>query len=88
MISSSRGSTAGEPRVVAILAGPPAWRGRGLFGRLAASVVRGELARVPWEEVAEIESCVRLRKPAKELRLGRGDDRTRRWIEKIPGSQL
>ena len=55
---------------------------------MAASIVRGELVRVPWEEVAEIESCVRLRKPAKELRLGRGDDRTRRWIEKIPGSQL
>ena len=55
---------------------------------MAASIARGELVRVPWEEVAEIESCVRLRKTAKELRLGRGDDRFRRWIEKIPGSQL
>ena len=82
------GVAAGEPRVVAILTGPPAWRGRGLFGRLAASIVRGELVRVPWEEVAEIESCVRLRKPAKELRLGRGDDRLRPWIEKLPGSSL
>jgi sporulation protein YlmC with PRC-barrel domain len=82
------GVSAGEPRVVAILTGSPAWRGRGVVGRLAASIARGGLVRVPWEEVAEIESCVQLRKTAKELRLGRGDDRVRRWIEKIPGSQL
>jgi hypothetical protein len=82
------GVAAGEPRVVAILSGPSAWRGRGVFGRLAASIVRGELVRVPWEEVAKIESCVQLRTTANELRLGRGDDRLRRWIEKIPGSQL
>ena len=82
------GVAAGEPRVVAILTGPPAWRGRGVLGRLAASIVGGELVRVPWDEVAEIESCVRLRKHAKELRLGRGDDRLRPWVEKLPGSQL
>jgi sporulation protein YlmC with PRC-barrel domain len=82
------GVAAGEPRVVAILTGPPAWRGQGVFGRLAASIIRGELVRIPWEEVAAIESCVRLRKPAHELRLGRGDDRLRPWIEKLPGSQL
>jgi sporulation protein YlmC with PRC-barrel domain len=78
----------GKPRVVAILTGPAAWRGRGFFGRLAASVVRGDLVRIPWEEVAEIESGVHLRKTARELRLGRGDDRVRRWIEKLPGSSL
>ena len=82
------GVAAGEPRVVAILTGSAAWRGRGVLGRLAASIARGDLVRVPWEEVAEIESCVRLRKPAKELRLGRGDDRLRPWIEKLPGSSL
>jgi sporulation protein YlmC with PRC-barrel domain len=82
------GVAAGEPRVVAILTGPPAWRGRGVFGRLAASIIRGELVRIPWEEVAEIESCVQLRKSAQELRLGRGDDRLRPWIEKLPGSSL
>jgi sporulation protein YlmC with PRC-barrel domain len=82
------GVATGEPRVVAILTGPPAWRGRGVFGRLAARIARGELVRVPWGEVAAIKACVHLRKPAKELRLGRGDDRLRPWIEKIPGSQL
>ena len=79
------GVAAGEPRVVAILTGPPAWRGRGVFGRLAASIARGGLVRVPWEEVAEIESCVQLRKTAKELRLGRGDDRVRALDREDPG---
>jgi sporulation protein YlmC with PRC-barrel domain len=82
------GVATGDPRVVAILTGPPAWRGRGLSGRLAASIVRGERVRIPWEEVAEIKGGVRLRKPAQELRLGRGDDRLRPWIEKLPGSSL
>jgi sporulation protein YlmC with PRC-barrel domain len=82
------GVAAGSPRVVAILTGPPAWRGRGVLGRLAAGIVRGEVVRIPWEEVAEIKSCVHLRKSAPELRLGRGDDRLRPWIEKLPGSQL
>jgi sporulation protein YlmC with PRC-barrel domain len=78
----------GPPRVVAILTGPPAWRGRGLLGRLAARVVGGELVRVSWDEVVEVGAGVRLRKPAKELRLGRGDDRLRPPVEKLPGSSL
>ena len=77
-----------EPRVVAILVGPAAWRGRGRLGRLAAWLARGRLVRVPWEEVAEIGAEVVLRRTAKELRLGRGDDRVRPWVEKIPGSSL
>lgn len=78
----------GEPRVVAILTGPPAWRGRGRLGRLAAWLGRGRLVRIEWSEVAEVESGVRLRRPAPELRLGRGDDRARPWVEKLPGSSL
>ena len=76
----------GSPRVVAILAGPPVWRGRGRLGRLAAVFARGQTVRVPWEEVETIDSAVRLKKTARELRLGRGDDRARRWVEWIPGS--
>jgi sporulation protein YlmC with PRC-barrel domain len=76
----------GRPRVSAILVGPPVWRGRGRLGRLAAFVARGETVRVPWEEVDKIESAVHLRKTARELRLGRGDDRARKWVEWIPGS--
>lgn len=78
----------GAPRVTAILTGPPAWRGRGRLGRLAAAIARGRLVRVPWEEVEAVESAVKLRRPAAELRLGRGDDRARPLVERIPGSSL
>jgi len=76
----------GEPRVTAILSGPPVWRGRGVLGRLASWIASGDTVRVPWEEVERIEAAVHLRKTCPELRLGRGDDRARPWIERIPGS--
>jgi hypothetical protein len=76
----------GDPRVVAILSGPSAWKGRGRVGRLAAWVARRPLVRVPWDEVTEVAAGVELRSTARELRLGRGDDRLRPWIEKLPGS--
>jgi hypothetical protein len=77
----------GDPVVVALLSGPPVWRGRGRLGRVAARLARGRTVRVPWEEVAEVGSDVCLRKPAAELRLGRGDDRVRPWIERLPRSR-
>ena len=76
----------GSPRVIAILVGPPVWRGRGRLGRLASQFARGQTVRIPWEEVEKIDSALHLRKTAQELRLGRGDDRARRWVEWIPGS--
>lgn len=82
------GVAEGQPVVVAILTGPPAWRGRGRLGRLAAALARGRTVRVPWEEVVELGSGIRLRSTAGELRLGRGDDRLRPLIEKLPGSSL
>jgi len=75
-----------SPRVTAILVGPPVWRGRGWFGRLAAAVGRGRTVRVPWDEVDKIDAAVHLKKTASELRLGRGDDRARPWIEWLPGA--
>ena len=81
----------GEPgedaEVVAILSGPDVWRGRaGLLGRIAAWIGGGGRVRVQWDEVAEIESHVRLKAKAGDYGLGRGDDRARPWIEWIPGS--
>jgi sporulation protein YlmC with PRC-barrel domain len=74
-------------QVVAILSGPGVWRNRArLLGRLAAWVGRGRTVRIPWEEVAAVESHVRLKKTAAEYGLARGDDRVRPWIEWIPGS--
>ena len=80
------GVSDGDPRVVAILSGPGAWRGRGRLGRLAARIGRGGVVRIPWEEVAAVKAHVELRKTAAELGLGKGDDRLRPFIEKIPGS--
>jgi sporulation protein YlmC with PRC-barrel domain len=77
----------GELRVVAILVGAPAWRGRGLLGRIAARLGGGRTTHVPWEEVKEIASGIHLRKSARELRLGRGDDRARPWLERLPRSR-
>jgi sporulation protein YlmC with PRC-barrel domain len=77
----------GNPRVAAILVGPPAWRHRGRLGSLAARLSRARTTRVPWSAVAEIHSAVELRRPAAELRLGRGDDRARRLVERIPGAR-
>ena len=76
----------GPPRVKAILVGPPVWRGRGRLGRIASWFATGDTVRVPWEEVAKIDAGVHLKKTATELRLGRGDDRARRFVEWIPGS--
>jgi sporulation protein YlmC with PRC-barrel domain len=80
---------AGEDlRVVALLVGTGVWRGRlpapfaGLAGRLFARKV----VRVPWEVVETVEAAVHLGKTASELGLGRGDDRWRERIVRIPGS--
>jgi sporulation protein YlmC with PRC-barrel domain len=78
----------GDPRVSAIVSGPGGWRGRGRLGRLLAALGRGTTVTIPWEEVAEVGADVKLRKEARELGLGRGDDVAARWVEKLPGSSL
>lgn len=76
-----------KPQVVAILAGPGVWGSRaGRIGRLAGWFGGGRRVRVPWEEVAQVKEHVELRKGAQELGLGRGDDRLRPYLERIPGS--
>ena len=76
-----------DAEVVAILSGPGVWRNRaGLLGRLAARIGGGGRVRVPWSEVAEVESHVLLKKRATDYGLGAGDDRVRPFIERIPGA--
>ncbi len=83
-IEGGPGETA---RVTAILVGPGVWPQRaGWIGRIASFVGGGRRVRVPWEDVSDIESHVVLRKSAEELGLGRGDDRMRPWLERIPGA--
>jgi sporulation protein YlmC with PRC-barrel domain len=73
--------------VVAILCGPGVWPARaGRIGRIAAWLGGGGRVRVPWDEVDGVGSHVKLRRRAQELGLGRGEDRLRPYIEKIPGS--
>ena len=73
--------------VVAILSGPGTWRRRaGLTGRFASWLGGGAIVRIPWQEVADVGAHVKLRKRAEALGLGRGDDRLRPYIEKIPGA--
>ena len=53
---------------------------------VAIFVGRRRRVRIPWTEVAEVNSGVELRGTAREYGLGRGDDRLRPWIERVPGS--
>jgi hypothetical protein len=76
-----------QPEVVAILAGPGYWGQRaGWIGRLAGWIGGGGRVRVEWADVAKVESAVELRRGATELGLGRGDDRLRPWLDRIPGA--
>ena len=73
--------------VVAILVGPGYWGQRaGLVGRLAGWIGGGARVRVDWGDVDRVDSAVRLQKTAQELGLGRGDDRLRPYLDKIPGA--
>ena len=79
----------GGLRVSAIVVGGSGWTSRGRIGAFVAWLARGGRAVVvPWEEVASVDSAVRLRRTAAELGLGRGDDRLRPWIARLPGSNL
>ena len=83
---SIEGGPGETPVVTAILVGPGAWRGRGQVARLASRLAGNAVVRVPWETVDDVKSAVKLGKKARELGLGRGDDRAARWIERLPGA--
>jgi len=73
--------------VVAILSGPGYWPNRGgWLGRAAGFIGRSKRVRIPWQEVAKVDSGVHLRRTAPEYGLGTGDDRLRPLIERIPGA--
>jgi sporulation protein YlmC with PRC-barrel domain len=75
------------PEVVAILVGPGYWPQRaGLIGQLAGWIGGGRRIRVDWRDVHKIDSAVELTREATELGLGRGDDRLRPYLDKIPGA--
>ena len=81
------GGAGEEAEVVAILVGPGYWPQRaGFLGRMAAWIGGGRRVRVDWKDVEKIDSAVELKREATELGLGRGDDRLRPYLEKIPGA--
>jgi sporulation protein YlmC with PRC-barrel domain len=74
--------------VVAIYSGPGTWPQRsGRIGRLAGWIGGSNRVRIPWDEVAKVDSAVHLRRSAPEYGLGKGDDRVRPFIERIPGAK-
>jgi sporulation protein YlmC with PRC-barrel domain len=76
-----------DAEVVAILSGPGYWPQRsGRIGRLAGWIGGSGRVRIPWDEVAKIDSAVHLRRTALEYGLGKGDDRVRPLLERIPGA--
>ena len=79
------GLDSGSPEVTEILVGGNAWRSRGPLGRLAARLA-GDAVHVPWSEVESVSEVVKLKRPASELRLNRGDERWGRLVGKLPGS--
>jgi sporulation protein YlmC with PRC-barrel domain len=79
------------PRLNAILSGsgvwhrrlPPALRpiGERVFG---SGVLGRDRIRVPWEEVEEVGTVIRLKSKCRDLGLGQGDDRMAKRVEKLP----
>ena len=84
----------GEPtRLSAILSGTGLWvdrlprRLRSLGAKLFPKPVLGQnVIRVPWEAVDQVTHVVKLREPARELGLGRGDDELAPIVRRIPGA--
>ena len=74
------------PQVVALLVGRGVLRSRSRLGRLLPSFGDRDRVRIPWEEVADVKAHVELKKKAADYGLGRGDDRVRRWIVRLPGA--
>jgi sporulation protein YlmC with PRC-barrel domain len=76
-----------EAEVVAIFSGPGVWPQRsGWIGRLAGWIGGSNRVRIPWDEVTKVDSAVHLRRTAPEYGLGKGDDRVRPLLERIPGA--
>jgi hypothetical protein len=81
------------PQLHAILSGSGTWhrrlprRLRALGARLFGTGVLGDdVIRVPWREVDEIGSVIKLRVKASELGLAQGDDRDALFVAKFPKS--
>lgn len=59
----------GSLRTAAVLSGPAAWPARlpPLLRAPASALLGGEVARIEWDEIAEVSAVVRLKLPAAEV---------------------
>ncbi len=87
------GDLGAPPRLGAILSGSGTWhrrmprRLRALGARVFGTGVVGvDVIRVPWDQVDEITSRIKLRAKASELGLAQGDDRDAMFVAKFPDS--
>ncbi len=84
----------GEPPLLhSILSGSGTWQRRmprplrSLGARIFGTGVSGrDVIRVPWSQVDDISSVIKLRAKASELGLAQGDDRDAMLVAKLPKS--
>jgi hypothetical protein len=87
------GDIGAPPRLYALLSGRGAWwqrlprplRGaaKRVFG---AGVIGEDLIRVPWDKVDKLDTVIHLKGKARDLGLGKGDDRLAPFVAKLPDS--
>jgi hypothetical protein len=87
------GELGDPPRLHAILSGSGTWHrrlprplrtlGQRIFGK---GVMGRDVIRVPWGEVGDISSVIKLRGKARDLGLGQGDERDAGIVSRLPGS--
>jgi hypothetical protein len=87
------GGLGAPPRLHAILSGSGTWhrrmprRLRGIGARIfGVGVLGDDVIRVPWDQVEDIGSVIKLRAKASELGLAQGDDRDAVFVAKLPRS--
>jgi sporulation protein YlmC with PRC-barrel domain len=82
-----------QPRLKAILSGSGVWHRRmpralrAAGARVFGTGVSGDdVIRVPWEQVVDITSTIRLKAKATDLGLAQGDEGAARLVRKLPRS--
>ena len=82
-----------RPLLSAILSGSGTWhrrmprRLRSAGARAFGTGVAGrDIIRVPWDDVDDVTSVVRLKRKARDLGLAQGDERDAEFVKKFPKS--
>lgn len=78
----------GDAVLSAILSGPGAWPDRlpRLLRRIARAILSRNVVAVPLSEVRSVDGAVHLKRRARDLGLGLGEDQAARWLRWLPGA--